>query len=51
MLEYAEPYRGIDPHATHYYALTASLLIMFVGVGLALLYYAPKGFPYFVPTR
>lgn len=24
---------------------------MFVGVGLALLYYAPIGFPYFVPTR
>jgi NADH:ubiquinone oxidoreductase subunit 5 (subunit L)/multisubunit Na+/H+ antiporter MnhA subunit len=51
MLEYGEPYRGIDPHATHYYALAASLLIMLSGIGLALLYYAPHGFPYFVPTR
>jgi len=51
MLEYGEPYRGIDPHAMHLYAVTASILIMLVGVGLALLYYAPKGFPYFVPTR
>jgi proton-translocating NADH-quinone oxidoreductase chain L len=51
MLEYGEPYRGIDAHATHYYALAASLLIMLSGIGLALLYYAPKGFPYFVPTR
>jgi len=51
MLEYGEPYRGIDPHAMHYYALTASLLIMLVGVGLGLLFYAPPGFPYLVPTR
>src|SRR5947207_10034249 len=51
MLEYGEPYRAIDVHATHYYALGASLLIMLVGIGLALLYYAPTGFPYFVPTR
>src|SRR5205807_1652392 len=51
MLEYGEPYRAIDMHATHYYALGASLLIMLVGIGLALLYYAPPGFPFFVPTR
>jgi proton-translocating NADH-quinone oxidoreductase chain L len=51
MLEYGEPYRGIDAHATHFYAVTASVLIMLSGIGLALLYYAPKGFPYFVPTR
>jgi NADH:ubiquinone oxidoreductase subunit 5 (subunit L)/multisubunit Na+/H+ antiporter MnhA subunit len=51
MLEYGEPYRGIDVHAYHNYALVASLLIMLVGIGLALLYYAPRGFPYLVPTR
>jgi proton-translocating NADH-quinone oxidoreductase chain L len=51
MLEYGEPYRAIDVHATHYHALVASLLIMLVGVGLGLLYYAPPGFRYFVPTR
>jgi NADH:ubiquinone oxidoreductase subunit 5 (subunit L)/multisubunit Na+/H+ antiporter MnhA subunit len=51
MLEYGEPYRTIDVHATHYYALGASILIMLMGIGLALLYYAPRGFPYFVPTR
>jgi proton-translocating NADH-quinone oxidoreductase chain L len=51
ILEYGEPYRGIDAHAAHYYALAASLVIMLSGIGLGLLYYAPKGFPYFVPTR
>jgi NADH:ubiquinone oxidoreductase subunit 5 (subunit L)/multisubunit Na+/H+ antiporter MnhA subunit len=51
MLEYGEPYRAIDAHAAHYFALAASLLIMFVGIGLALIYYAPVGFRYFVPTR
>ena len=35
----------------HYYALGGSLVIMLTGIGLALLYYAPAGFPYFVPTR
>ena len=28
-----------------------SLLILLTGIGVALLYYAPPGFPYFVPTR
>ena len=52
MLEYGEPYRAIDIQAQHhYFALGASLLIMLSGIGLALLYYAPPGFPYFVPTR
>jgi NADH:ubiquinone oxidoreductase subunit 5 (subunit L)/multisubunit Na+/H+ antiporter MnhA subunit len=54
MLEYGEPYKALDPealHAMHYYALGGSLLIMLTGVGLALLHYAPPGFPYFVPTR
>jgi len=52
MLEYGEPYRAIDIQAIHHYgALGASLLIMLVGVGLGLLYYAPAGFPYFVSTR
>jgi NADH:ubiquinone oxidoreductase subunit 5 (subunit L)/multisubunit Na+/H+ antiporter MnhA subunit len=51
MLEYGEPYRGIDAHVFHYYALASSLVIMFAGIGLALLYYAPPGFRYFVPTR
>jgi NADH:ubiquinone oxidoreductase subunit 5 (subunit L)/multisubunit Na+/H+ antiporter MnhA subunit len=51
IIEYGEPYRGIDAHAAHYYALAASILIMLSGVGLGLLYYAPAGFPYFVPTR
>ena len=26
-------------------------MILFAGIGFGLLYYAPKGFPYFVPTR
>jgi proton-translocating NADH-quinone oxidoreductase chain L len=52
MLEYGEPYRAIDILAIHHYgALAASLLIMFIGVGLGLLYYAPAGFPYFVRPR
>jgi NADH:ubiquinone oxidoreductase subunit 5 (subunit L)/multisubunit Na+/H+ antiporter MnhA subunit len=54
MLDYGEPYRALDPivlHHLHFYALGASLVILFVGVGLGLLYYAPPGFPYFVQTR
>ncbi len=54
MLDYGEPYRALDPmmlHHLHYYALGASLLILFVGVGLGLLYYAPPGFSYFLQTR
>jgi proton-translocating NADH-quinone oxidoreductase chain L len=53
MLEYGEPVRAAFEIAAlhHYAALAASLLIMFTGVGLGLLYYAPPGFPYFVPTR
>jgi proton-translocating NADH-quinone oxidoreductase chain L len=51
IIEYGEPYKAIDAHAAHYYALGASILIMLTGVGLGLLYYAPAGFPYFVPTR
>jgi proton-translocating NADH-quinone oxidoreductase chain L len=54
MLDYGEPYRAIDPltiHNLHLFALGASLMIMLVGVGLGLLYYAPAGFRYFIPTR
>jgi NADH:ubiquinone oxidoreductase subunit 5 (subunit L)/multisubunit Na+/H+ antiporter MnhA subunit len=52
MLEYSEPYRAIDISSMHHYsAFAASLLIMLSGIGLGLLYYAPTGFPYFVPTR
>jgi proton-translocating NADH-quinone oxidoreductase chain L len=51
MLEYGEPYRAIDFEAMHYYALASSFVIMLTGIGLGLLYYAPHGFPYFVPTR
>jgi NADH:ubiquinone oxidoreductase subunit 5 (subunit L)/multisubunit Na+/H+ antiporter MnhA subunit len=52
ILEYGEPYRAIDITSTHHYAaMGASLLIMLTGIGLGLLYYAPHGFPYFVPTR
>ncbi len=52
MLEYGQPYEGVIIRSEHHYAaLAASLLIMSVGVGLGLLYYAPKGFPYLVPTR
>jgi proton-translocating NADH-quinone oxidoreductase chain L len=52
MLEYGEPPHGIDISAMHHYsALGASLLIMLIGVGLGLMYYAPPGFPYFVTTR
>jgi proton-translocating NADH-quinone oxidoreductase chain L len=52
MLEYGEPYRAIDIGAMHHYgAMSASFLILFIGVGLGLLYYAPPGFPYFVTRR
>jgi NADH:ubiquinone oxidoreductase subunit 5 (subunit L)/multisubunit Na+/H+ antiporter MnhA subunit len=52
MLEYGEPYRALVIESHHHnYALVSSLLIMFTGVGLGLLYYAPPGFPFFVPTR
>jgi NADH:ubiquinone oxidoreductase subunit 5 (subunit L)/multisubunit Na+/H+ antiporter MnhA subunit len=52
MLEYGEPYALAHLEAFHhYYAFGASLVIMLTGVGLGLLYYAPAGFPYFVPTR
>jgi proton-translocating NADH-quinone oxidoreductase chain L len=51
MLEYGEPYRAIDTEATHYHALAGSLLIVLIGVGLGLLYYAPKDLPYFVSMR
>jgi proton-translocating NADH-quinone oxidoreductase chain L len=51
MLEYSEPYRATDIESMHYYALASSLVIMLTGIGLGLLYYAPRGFPYFVPTR
>jgi proton-translocating NADH-quinone oxidoreductase chain L len=52
MLEFGEPYRAVDIQAFHHYAaFGASFLIMSAGIGLGLLYYAPAGFPYFVPTR
>jgi proton-translocating NADH-quinone oxidoreductase chain L len=52
MLEYGEPYRAIDISALHHYgAMAASFIILFAGAGLGLLYYAPPGFPYFVPNR
>jgi NADH:ubiquinone oxidoreductase subunit 5 (subunit L)/multisubunit Na+/H+ antiporter MnhA subunit len=52
MIEYGEPYQAVDILAQHHYgAMGASILILLIGVGAGLLYYAPKGFPYFVPTR
>jgi proton-translocating NADH-quinone oxidoreductase chain L len=54
MLEYGEPYRALDPHllhGLHWYALGGSVLILLIGLALALLFYGPAGFPYFVPTR
>ncbi len=52
ILEYGEPYRAIDIQSMHHLgAFAASLVIMLTGIGLGLLYYAPHGFPYFVPTR
>ena len=54
MLEYGEPYRALDTlllHELHWYALGGSLLILLTGLGVALLFYGPAGFPYFVPTR
>ncbi len=35
----------------HWYAFAGSILILLTGVGVALLFYGPAGFPYFVPTR
>ncbi len=54
LLDYGEPYRALDPadlHHLHYYALASSLVIAAIGIGIGLLYYAPTGFPYFLPTR
>ncbi len=54
MLEYGEPYRALDPrllHEMHWYALCGSGLILLIGLGVALLYYGPPGFPRFMPTR
>jgi proton-translocating NADH-quinone oxidoreductase chain L len=52
MIEYGEPYRAVDILAQHHYgAMAASAVILFLGIGAGLLYYAPKGLPYFVPTR
>ncbi len=52
MIEYGEPYRAYDILDQHRYgAMAASAVILFAGIGFGLLYYAPKGFPYFVPTR
>ncbi len=52
MIEYTEPYRAYDILDQHRYgAMAASAVILFAGIGFGLLYYAPKGFPYFVPTR
>jgi NADH:ubiquinone oxidoreductase subunit 5 (subunit L)/multisubunit Na+/H+ antiporter MnhA subunit len=54
LLEYGEPYRALDPevlHGMHWYALAGSFLILLTGLGVALLFYGPRGFPYFVPTR
>jgi NADH:ubiquinone oxidoreductase subunit 5 (subunit L)/multisubunit Na+/H+ antiporter MnhA subunit len=54
MLEYGEPYRALDPellHGLHWYAFAGSILILLTGLGVALLFYGPEGFPYFVPTR
>jgi proton-translocating NADH-quinone oxidoreductase chain L len=50
-LDYGEPYRATDIESMHLYAVVASVLIMLTGIGLGLLYYAPHGFPYLVPTR
>jgi NADH:ubiquinone oxidoreductase subunit 5 (subunit L)/multisubunit Na+/H+ antiporter MnhA subunit len=52
MIEYGEPYRATDIYAQHHFgAMGASALILLIGIGAGLLFYAPKGFPYFVPTR
>jgi proton-translocating NADH-quinone oxidoreductase chain L len=52
MLEYVEPYRATDIQSMHHnFAFAASFVIMLTGIGLGLLFYAPRGFPYFVPTR
>jgi proton-translocating NADH-quinone oxidoreductase chain L len=52
MLEYSEPFRATLIESRHHnIALGASLLIMLTGIGVALLYYSPPGFPYFVSRR
>jgi proton-translocating NADH-quinone oxidoreductase chain L len=53
LLEYGEPLVPHGEHLTgvHGMALLGSLLIAAIGIGLAFLYYAPPGLPYFVSTR
>ena len=51
MLEYGEPYRSIDVRPIYYFALGVSILISFLGIALALFYYAPADFPFFPSNR
>ncbi|MGC8642922.1 MAG: NADH-quinone oxidoreductase subunit L, partial [Isosphaeraceae bacterium] len=51
MISYGQPAGVVSAHWAHWYALGCSLVIAVVGIGLALLYYAPANLPYFVSTR
>ena len=42
MLEYGEPYKASDPESMHLYAMAASLLIVLVGIGSGVAFYAPQ---------
>jgi NADH:ubiquinone oxidoreductase subunit 5 (subunit L)/multisubunit Na+/H+ antiporter MnhA subunit len=47
MLTYGEPVRGEDLWSMHYYAMTASILIMLSGIGAGLAHYAPADLDFF----
>jgi NADH:ubiquinone oxidoreductase subunit 5 (subunit L)/multisubunit Na+/H+ antiporter MnhA subunit len=51
MIAYGEPAGVINSHGAHWPAVGCSLLIAIVGIGLGLLYYAPRDLPYFVQAR
>ncbi len=51
MLDYGAPAGALDGASTRFAALGATLVIVVLGVGLGLLYYAPAGLPWFVATR
>jgi len=51
MLAHGEPPGHVVPHWVHWPVIGCSLAILIVGVGLAALYYAPAGLPFFPALR